>query len=83
VSRARLVSDFARVELGVALWRLGDAICARGRHRFPRTGWQRARFEAGCAIAAVGEVVIGQRLLDAADRLRWQAEPIDYERRDW
>jgi len=82
VNRTRVLVDFARIELGVALWRLGDALCARGRYSFPRDGWQRAQFEAGCAIAAVGEIVIGQRLLDAADRIRW-GPPIDYDRRPW
>jgi hypothetical protein len=80
VGRRRILADFVRVELGVAIWRLADAICARGRGRLHGSYWQ----ELGCRVGSVGELVIGGRLMDAADRLRWADDySSDYERHPW
>jgi hypothetical protein len=85
---ARVLLDYVRVHLGVALWRFGDWSIGPRPKRWPRTRWQTARFEVGCAIAGAAELVIGRRMLLAAHRLRfpqdYRREPAsDYERRTW
>jgi len=66
---ARIAGDRIRVELGVLLWRFGDWLIVPTLR--PLTRVERWRRDAGNVSAELGELLIGQRLMDAAYRLRF------------